>query len=246
MPARDDAVQRLYSEVSRIAKALSSPSRLQLVQILAQSERTVEALGRELGLSTANVSHHLQALREARLVEARKEGLYVHYRLAGPDVFALANQLRQVGERHLAEMDRLVKGYFRSRDGMEAVPRDELLRRAREGTTIVLDVRPEEEYLAGHIPGAVSVPLDQLATRLEELPREKEVVAYCRGPYCFMAFEAVRILRARGRGARRLEDGFPEWRTAGLPVVSGSGTDDRKRAKPKSAASKKTRAKRVR
>jgi rhodanese-related sulfurtransferase/biotin operon repressor len=246
MPARDETVQRLYIEVSRIAKALSSPSRLQLVQILAQSERTVEALGRELGLSTANVSHHLQALREARLVEARKEGLYVYYRLAGPDVFALANQLRQVGERRLAEMDRLVKGYFRSRDAMEAVPRDELLRRAREGTTIVLDVRPEEEYLAGHIPGAVSVPLDQLATRLEELPREKEVVAYCRGPYCFMAFEAVRLLRARGREARRLEEGFPEWRTAGLPVASGSGTGDRKRATPKSAASKKTRAKRVR
>jgi rhodanese-related sulfurtransferase/biotin operon repressor len=246
MPARDETVQRLYIEVSRIAKALSSPSRLQLVQILAQSERTVEALGRELGLSTANVSHHLQALREARLVEARKEGLYVYYRLAGPDVFALANQLRQVGERRLAEMDRLVKGYFRSRDAMEAVPRDELLRRAREGTTIVLDVRPEEEYLAGHIPGAVSVPLDQLATRLEELPREKEVVAYCRGPYCFMAFEAVRLLRARGREARRLEEGFPEWRTAGLPVASGSGTGDRKRANPKSAASKKTRAKRVR
>ncbi len=246
MPARDEAVQLLYIEVSRIAKALSSPSRLQLVQILAQSERTVEALGRELGLSTANVSHHLQALREARLVEARKEGLYVYYRLAGPDVFALANQLRQVGERRLAEMDRLVKGYFRSRDAMEAVPRDELLRRAREGTAIVLDVRPEEEYLAGHIPGAVSVPLDQLATRLEELPREKEVVAYCRGPYCFMAFEAVRLLRARGREARRLEDGFPEWKSAGLPVVAGSGTDDRKRAKSKGVASKRTRAKRVR
>ena len=246
MPARDDTVHRLYTELSRIAKALSSPSRLQLVQILAQSERTVEALGRELGLSTANVSHHLQALREARLVEARKEGLYVHYRLAGPDVFDLVNQLRQVGERRLAEMDRLVKGYFRSRDAMEAVPRDELLRRAREGTAIVLDVRPEDEYLAGHIPGAVSVPLDELATRLAELPRGKEVVAYCRGPYCFMAFEAVRILRARGRDARRLEDGYPEWKSAGLPVASGSGKDDPKSAKPKGAASTRTRAKRVR
>jgi rhodanese-related sulfurtransferase/biotin operon repressor len=226
---RDDAPQRLYTELSRIAKALSSPNRLQLVQILAQSERTVESLGRELGLSTANVSHHLQTLREARLVEARKEGLYVHYRLAGPDVFDLVNMLRQVGERRLAEMDRIVKGYLRSRDQMEPVPRDELLRRAREGTTVVLDVRPEEEYRAGHIPGAVSVPLEQLATRLGDLPRGREVVAYCRGPYCLMAFEAVRLLRARGRSARRLVEGFPEWRAAGLPVTSEAGRENRKR-----------------
>jgi rhodanese-related sulfurtransferase/DNA-binding MarR family transcriptional regulator len=246
LTSRDDTVQRLYVELSRIAKALSSPSRLQLVQILAQSERTVEALGRELGLSTANVSHHLQTLREARLVEARKDGLYVYYRLAGPDVFALMNQLRQVGERRLAEMDRLVKGYYRSRDTMEAVPRDELLRRAREGTAIVLDVRPEVEYRAGHIPGAMSVPLEQLASRLGELPRDREVVAYCRGPYCFMAFEAVRLLRARGRSARRLEDGFPEWEAAGLPVTSESGTADRKGAKTKGAATTKVRSKRAR
>jgi rhodanese-related sulfurtransferase/DNA-binding transcriptional ArsR family regulator len=227
MTARDDTPQRLYAELSRIAKALASPSRLQLIQILAQSERTVEALGRELGLSTANVSHHLQALREARLVEARKEGLYVHYRLAGPDVFDLANLLRQVGERRLAEMDRIVKGYLHSRDQMEPVPREELLRRVREGTAIVLDVRPEEEYRAGHIPGAVSVPLDDLATRLGELPRGKEVVAYCRGPYCLMSFEAVRLLRARGRSARRLEEGFPEWRAAGHPVTSGASRERR-------------------
>lgn len=245
MIPRDDTVQRLYVELSRIAKALSSPSRLQLVQILAQSERTVEALGRELGLSTANVSHHLQALREARLVEARKEGAFVFYRLAGPDVFELANQLRQVGERRLAEMERLVQGYYRARDSMEAVPRDELLRRAREGA-IVLDVRPEEEYRAGHIAGAMSVPLDELASRLDELPRDKEIVAYCRGPYCFMAFEAVRLLRARGRSARRLEEGFPEWVAAGLPVASESGAGDRKRDSTKSAARKRGRAKRSR
>jgi rhodanese-related sulfurtransferase len=242
--ARDDTVQRLYAELARIAKALSSPSRLQLVQILAQSERSVEALGRELGLSTANVSHHLQELREARLVEARKEGLFVHYRLAGSDVFDLTNLLRQVGERRLAEIDRMVKGYYRSRDQMEAVPRDELFRRAREGTAIVLDVRPEKEYRAGHIRGAVSVPLDQLAARLEELPREKEVVAYCRGPYCFMAFEAVRMLRVQGRSARRLEEGFPEWRAAGLPVASGSAPGGRKRSGFKGPPPARARAKR--
>jgi len=246
MTPRDDTVQRLFGELSRIAKALSSPSRLQLVQLLAQSERTVEALGRELGLSTANASHHLQALREARLVEARKEGQFVFYRLAGPDVFELANQLRQVGERRLAEMDRLVKGYYRSRDSMEAIPRDELLRRARDGTAIVLDVRPDDEFQAGHIAGAVSVPLSQLASRLEELPRDKEIVAYCRGPYCFMAFDAVRLLRERGRSARRLEDGFPEWVAAGLPVASEGGAGDRKVGPTEGAARKRARAKRVR
>ena len=245
MTPPDDIVQRLYGELSRIAKALSSPSRLQLVQILAQSERTVEALGRELGLSTANVSHHLQALREARLVDARKEGSFVYYRLAGSDVFELARQLRQVGERRLAEMDRLVKGFYRSRDSMEAVPRDELLRRAREGTAIVLDVRPEEEFHVGHITGAVSIPLDQLASRLDELPRDKEIVAYCRGPYCFMAFDAVRLLRERGRGARRLEDGFPEWVAAGLPVASEGGAGDRKRGQPAGATSKRARPRRT-
>src|SRR3990172_8706484 len=159
---RDSAIQRLYGELARIAKALSSPSRLQLLELLAQGERTVEALARELGLPVANVSHHLHVLREARLVEARKEGLYVHYRLAGADVLELAHMLRRVGEHRLAEIDRIVKSYLGARDELEPVHREELLQRAKEGTAIVLDVRPDEEYRAGHIPGAISVPLERL------------------------------------------------------------------------------------
>ena len=210
---------RLYSELTRIAKALSSPSRLELIELLAQGERTVEALARAAAIPLANASHHLQVLRESRLVEARKEGLYVHYRLAGPDVFELARMLRSVGEQRLAEVDRIVKTYLAARDELEPVGRHELLKRVEEGTAIVLDVRPPEEYQAGHIPGALSVPIEQLEARLADLPRSKEIVAYCRGPYCVMSFEAVKLLRAHGRKARRLEEGFPEWRANGLPIA---------------------------
>jgi rhodanese-related sulfurtransferase len=221
--------QQLYTELTRIAKALSSPGRLELLEILAQGERTVEALARGAGLSVANASHHLQILREARLVEARKEGLYVHYRLAGTDVFGLTRTLRDVGERRLSEVDRILESYLRARDALEPVSRRELVKRAKEGTVLVLDVRPPEEYRAGHIPGAVSVPVEQLGTRLARLPRGKEIVAYCRGPYCVMAFDAVKVLRAHGRRARRLEDGFPEWRAARLPVATGA--EERQRAR---------------
>jgi rhodanese-related sulfurtransferase len=210
---------RLYSELTRIAKALSSPTRLELIELLAQGERTVEALARAAAIPLANASHHLQVLRESRLVEARKEGLYVHYRLAGPDVFDLASMLRSVGEQRLAEVDRIVKTYLAARDELEPIGRQELLKRAEEGTAIVLDVRPTEEYRAGHIPGALSVPLERLEARLADLPRDKEIVAYCRGPYCVMSLEAVKLLRAHGRKARRLEEGFPEWRANGLPVA---------------------------
>lgn len=219
--AKDNLKHRLYSELTRIAKALSSPSRLELIELLAQGERSVEALAGAAGIPLANASHHLQVLRESRLVEARKEGLYVHYRLAGPDVFELARMLRSVGEGRLAEVDRIVKTYLAARDEMEPIGRHELLQRAQEGTAIVLDVRPAEEYRAGHIPGAISVPLEELEARLAELPRGKEAVAYCRGPYCVMSFEAVKLLRADGRRARRLEEGFPEWRANGLPVATG-------------------------
>lgn len=218
MPS-DNLKHRLYSELTRIAKALSSPSRLELIELLAQAERTVEALARAAAIPLANASHHLRVLRESRLVEARKEGLYVHYRLAGPDVFDLARMLRGVGEQRLAEVDRIIKSYVAARDELEPVGRSELLKRAQEGTAIVLDVRPAEEYQAGHIPGALSVPLEQLKARLADLPRNKEIVAYCRGPYCVMSFEAVKLLRAHGRKARRLEEGFPEWRANGLPVA---------------------------
>lgn len=213
-----EAKSRLFEQFSRIGKAVSSPRRLELLEILAQGERTVEALARETALSVANASHHLQALKEARLVEARREGLHVHYRLAEPEVYELARVIRGLAERRLAEVERIVKSFLHARDGLEPVAREALLERAREGTVVVLDVRPPEEFRAGHIPGAVSVPLADLELRLGELPPDREIVAYCRGPYCVLAFQAVEELRKRGFQARRLEDGFPEWRAAGLPI----------------------------
>ncbi len=215
--------RRLYEQFSKIGKALSSPSRLELLEILAQGERTVEALAKEASLSIANASHHLQVLREARLVDARKDGLFVRCRLAGDDVDELARLVRTLGERHLAEVDDIVRKYFTSPGGLEPVKREELLERARAGTVLVLDVRPTEEYRAGHLPGAVSIPLGELTRRAGELPRDKEIIAYCRGPYCVLAFRAVEILRARRRKARRLEDGFPEWRASGLPIEFNEG-----------------------
>ncbi len=210
---------RLYEQFARIGKAVSSPRRLELLEILAQGERTVEALANESALSVANASHHLQALREARLVEARKAGLYVYYRLAENDVYELARLIRGLAERRLAEVDRIVHSFLTARDRLEPVRREEILERARSGTVLVLDVRPPDEYRAGHIPGAVSVPVDELERRIGELPPDKEIVAYCRGPYCVLAFRAVEILRQHGHQARRLVEGFPEWRAAGLPVV---------------------------
>jgi ArsR family transcriptional regulator len=214
---------RLYAQFARIAKALASPPRLELVEILAQGERSVDALARVMQLPIANVSHHLQVLREAGLVVGRKQGLFVHYRLADPGVFDLHRMLAKVGRQRLTEIDSIVRRFFEGRDGLEPVGRSELLQRVREGNVIVLDVRPSEEYAAGHVPGAVSLPLASLEAGLDRLPRDKPIVAYCRGPYCVMAFEAVRRLRERGRDARRLEDGFPEWRADGLPVAVGAG-----------------------
>lgn len=215
--------QRLYAQLARIAKALASPPRLELVEILAQGERSVDALAKVVRLPIANVSHHLQALRDGGLVIGRKEGLFVHYRLADPRVFDLYRLLVEVGRERLTEIDSIVQRYFEGRDGLEPVGRLALLERIREGSVIVLDVRPPEEYAAGHVPGAVSLPLESLEASLDRLPKDKPVVAYCRGPYCVMAFEAVRRLRERGKDARRLEDGFPEWRAEGLPVAVGAG-----------------------
>jgi rhodanese-related sulfurtransferase len=215
---------RVFEQFSRIGKAIASPHRLAIIEVLAQGERTVERLAAALSLPVANTSHHLQALRSARLVEARKEGTFAIYRLAGDDVFELARMIRTLAERHLAEVDRIVQTYFTARDELEPVGREELLERVRTGGTIVLDVRPAEEYSAGHIAGAVSIPVDDLARRLADLPTNKEFVAYCRGPYCVMAFQAVQELRAHGLAARRLVDGYPEWRAAGLPTEpSGAG-----------------------
>ncbi len=212
---------RLYGQFARIGKALSSPHRLEILELLAQSERTVDSLATEIGLSLANTSQHLQALRQAALVESRKDGLFVWYRLAGAEVFELSKVLRTVAEHRLAEFERLVREHFGDRSDAEAVPMAELLKRARSKQVVILDTRPASEYVAGHIAGAISMPVDDLQRRLQALTKGKEYVAYCRGPYCVYADRAVELLRANGRRARRLRDGFPEWRAAGLPVASG-------------------------
>jgi rhodanese-related sulfurtransferase len=216
-----DFKNRLYGQFARIGKALSSPHRLEILELLAQSERTVDSLASEIGLSLANASQHLQALRQAALVESRKDGLFAFYRLAGPEVFALSSVLRAVAEARLAEFERLIREHFADRTDAEGVSISELLKRARSKQVVILDTRPANEYVAGHIPGAISVPVDDLKRRLQKLTKGKEYVAYCRGPYCVYADRAVELLRANGRRARRLLDGFPEWRAAGLPVASG-------------------------
>jgi rhodanese-related sulfurtransferase/DNA-binding transcriptional ArsR family regulator len=213
---------RLYGQFGRLGKALSNPHRLEMLELLAQGERTVESLATELGVSVANASQHLQALRQAALVESRKDGLFVHYRLADPEVFELSKVLRSVAERRLAELERLVNEHFGSRANAEPVSMHELLKRARSKQVVILDTRPASEYVAGHIPGALSIPVDDLQRRLKELTKSREYVAYCRGPYCIYADRAVEILRAHGRRARRLGEGFPEWRSAGFPVSQGN------------------------
>ena len=209
----------LYEQLARVALALGSEGRLQILEFVAQGERSVDALAAMTGLSVANTSKHLQALRQAGLVSARKQGLRVYYSLAGDDVVALVSALRAVAVHRVAEVERLVRLWLAHRDEMEPIPAAELLERAKKGLVTVLDVRPAEEYAAGHIPGAINVPVDKLEAFLSRLPKRKEVVAYCRGPYCLMSFEAVEKLRKRGLRARRLENGLPEWRAAGLPVV---------------------------
>jgi rhodanese-related sulfurtransferase len=209
---------QLFEQFARIGKALANPHRLELLDLLAQAERTVEDLSREAGMSVANTSRHLQELKAARLVEVRREGLYGYYRLADERVFEVWRAIRELGEERLAEVDRLVGTYLTDRGSLEAVSVEELLVRMREEGVLVLDVRPEEEYRAGHIPGARSVPLERLEAYLEELPRDREVIAYCRGPYCVFSDEAVALLRSRGYRARRLAEGLPDWRAAGLPV----------------------------
>jgi len=210
--------QALFAQFARVGKALASANRLELLEFLAQGERSVDALARVSGLSVANTSQHLQQLRQAGLVTARKEGVTVYYSLSDKDVVALVDKLRDVAERHLAEVEQLVSRYLTVKDDLEPVPSRELLKRARQGLVTVIDVRPEEEYAAGHLPGAVNIPLASLEKQLRDFDREKEVVAYCRGPHCVLAFEAVARLRAKGFEARRLQDGFPEWKLAGLPV----------------------------
>lgn len=214
----DPAKERLYQAIGRVAAALGSAGRLQILEFVAQGERSVDALAGMTGLSVANTSKHLQALRQAGLVHARKEGLRVFYSLAGDDVSLLLASLRGVAEHRAADVDRLLQTWLAHRDELEPVPAREVLDRLKKGLVTLLDVRPAEEYAAGHLPGALNVPIEKLESYLQKLPRRKEVVAYCRGPYCLMSFEAVEKLRKRGFKAKRLQDGYPEWRAAGLPV----------------------------
>lgn len=208
----------IYEQFARLGKAISAPKRLELLDLLCQGPRTVEALADQAALSVANASQHLRILRAARLVDAEKKGLYVEYRLADEEVSRFFFALRGLAESRLAEVDQVARDYFEGRGAMEAVEAGELLRRVKEGEVTVLDVRPPEEYRAGHIPGALSIPLGELETRLEELPKDREVVAYCRGPYCMMAVEAVALLHDKGFAAHRLEEGVVDWRARGWRV----------------------------
>ncbi|HYD98243.1 MAG TPA: metalloregulator ArsR/SmtB family transcription factor [Alphaproteobacteria bacterium] len=215
--------QTVHGCLAEIAKAVGHEHRLQLLELLAQGGRNVETLAARCGLTMANASQHLQQLRRAGLVSSRRDGKHVLYRLSDPaGTVGLLSALWRVAERNLAEMAQLQAAYFAARDSLEPVTRAELLDRLREGGTILLDVRQEEEFALGHLPGAINIPVDELEHRLAELPPAQEVVAYCRGPYCALAFEAVSALRSRGYSIRRLEGGFPEWLAAGLPVETAA------------------------
>ena len=208
----------LFNQFARIGKALSNGNRLELLEFLAQSERSVDELSGVSGLSVANTSQHLQLLRQSGLVTSRKDGLKVFYKVSNGDVIGLLNMLRKVAEQELADVNLLLNTYLTVKDRLEPIAREELLNRVSDGLVSVIDVRPAEEYKVGHIPGAVNIPLNDLQKHLDEFDTEMEVVAYCRGPHCVLAFDAVAELRKHGLNARRLEDGFPEWKQAGMPV----------------------------
>ncbi len=214
--------QNVFASLAGIAQALGHAHRLELLEHLGQAERSVEDLAARASLTLANTSRHLQLLRRAALVEGRRDGKRVFYRLAGEEaVVGLLLALSRVGERNSAEVARVMASYFRARDEFESVSRNELLARLRAGTATVLDVRPEDEFAHGHLPDALNIPLSQLERRLAELPTDQEIVAYCRGPWCVLSFEAVALLRQRGYQVRRLDDGLPEWKMAGLPIEQG-------------------------
>jgi len=212
----------LFAQFAAVAKSVANPHRLELLEHLGQGERSVEALAMRTGLSVANASQHLQQLRRVGIVATRREAKFVFYRLADESVLDLLAALRRIAERNIAEVDRVVRSYFEDRDSLEPVLRAQLLERLGAGAVMVLDVRPADEFASGHLVGAVNIPLGDLERRLHELDPSREIVAYCRGPYCVLSYEAVAALRARGFKARRLEDGFPEWRAAGFPVAAGS------------------------
>jgi rhodanese-related sulfurtransferase len=208
----------VFEHLARVGKGLSHEARLNLLEALAQGERSVDALAKSCAMPISNASHHLLILKDCGLAVSRKEGLQVLYRLSDPEVTTVVVAVRRIAERQLAEVQRIVRENFETRDTLQPVRREELLKMARRGEAVVIDVRPEEEFAAGHIAGAISVPLESLPRFLKKLPREQDVVAYCRGPYCLLAFEAVEKLRKKGFRARRLEDGFPEWKAQHLPV----------------------------
>ena len=223
-----DLKEPLYEQFARIGHALGSPRRIELLDLLAQGEKTVELLAEQAALPVKNASAHLRVLRQARLVETRRAGTFVHYRLAGDDVVHLLRSLQTVARHRLAEVEQLTSLYLTRRDALQPVTRRELRRLVRDGLVTVIDARPREEYEAGHIPGALSVPVAELESRLSEIPKGRDVIAYCRGPYCVYSVEAVSLLRKYGYRARRAEEGLPEWRASGLPVASGVASAPRK------------------
>lgn len=210
----------LFRQFAAVAKGVAHEHRLELLEALAQGERSVEALANRAGLSIANASQHLQQMRRAGLVEPRREGKFIVYRLSDGAVLDLIAALSRIGERHVAEVDKIVRTYFQSRDAMEPVSRSELLSRLKKGDVQVLDVRPEDEFALAHLPGAINIPLEKLKRMLTTLDPDKEIIAYCRGPWCVLSFEAVAVLRSKGYRVRRLEDGLPEWKAANLPVAA--------------------------
>ena len=217
MPDRA-AKEALFDEFAKVAKALSSGRRAEIVDVLANGERSVESLAHELDLSVANVSQHLQVLRRAGLVKGRREGTFIYYELAAPEVVTFWRSLQEIAGSRVADVERLARAYLGDHEGLEAVTKEELKKRLRHKDVFVLDVRPPEEFDAGHIPGAASIPVAELKRRLRELPKDKEIIAYCRGQYCSFAPEAVRYLTRKGYDAKLLRDGLPDWASAGLPV----------------------------
>lgn len=213
----------IFEQLAGVARILGSPHRLELLELLAQTDRAVEELARLSGLSIANASQHLQQLRRAGLVESERDGKHIRYRLADTEIVSLLRALRRITERNVGSMNKILDSYFRERDCLEPVSRKDLMRRMKKGLVTIIDTRPAEEFAAGHLPGALNVPLRELRRRLRELPRNREIVAYCRGAYCVLSYEAVAQLRSRGFKASRLEEGYPEWKAAGLPIDGGTG-----------------------